>query len=229
MIHINLKPYRAARKKENVRQQVIVFLLLMVFTVLGLYWYNDRLDKKIEALETQITLTEKEVARYNKIAKEVEELKQKLAILKMKLEVIENLDMNRGEAYRLLESLTTLVIEKKMWFTRLEAMEEQVRQVSSKSRKKGKKGKKDPEPEVPEIVIPDVRVTIEGIALDNKTVADFMTRLEESEFFTDVRLVNLKRETIKQKERADINLKSFQVACKKIVPELKESQQEEKS
>ncbi|MFW5810259.1 MAG: pilus assembly protein PilN, partial [Thermodesulfobacteriota bacterium] len=74
MIRINLLPYRTARKKENVRQQVTIFLLLIVLITFSLVWYNNKLNKKVEALNTQIEFTRKEVIRYNKIAKEVEEL-----------------------------------------------------------------------------------------------------------------------------------------------------------
>jgi type IV pilus assembly protein PilN len=57
-------------------------------------------------------------------------------------------------------------------------------------------------------------VTINGIALDNKTVADFMVRLEKSEVFSDVDLKTLKQFKVKQS-----NLKSFQISCvKKATP-----------
>jgi type IV pilus assembly protein PilN len=54
------------------------------------------------------------------------------------------------------------------------------------------------------------RITIKGIALDNKTVADFMTRLEKSNLFTDVNL-----QTVSRKKVLKYNLKGFSVTCKK--------------
>ena len=54
-------------------------------------------------------------------------------------------------------------------------------------------------------------VEIQGFALDNKTVADFMTRLEQSGLFQDVTLKTLKQE----KYRDNIFLKQFQIACRK--------------
>ncbi|MFW5639548.1 MAG: PilN domain-containing protein [Thermodesulfobacteriota bacterium] len=210
MIRINLLPYRTARKKENVRQQVTVFLLLIVLITFSLVWYNNKLNKKVEALNTQIEFTRKEVIRYNKIAKEVEELKNKLAVLKRKLQVIEQLDMNRGRSFRILEGMTEVVIEKKMWLTGLEAIEQNVR--PAKKPKKGKKGKQAETTE--EFKRPDVNLQIQGIALDNKTVADFMTRLEEDSLFTSVRLINLQQELFKQgKGKDNIHLKKFVVAC----------------
>jgi type IV pilus assembly protein PilN len=213
MIRINLLPYRTARKKENVRQQVTVFLLLIVLITFSLVWYNNKLNKKVEALHTQIEFTRKEVVRYNKIAKEVEDLKNKLAVLKRKLQVIEQLDMNRGRSFRILEGMTEVVIEKKMWLTGLEAIEQNVRRETKPQ--KGKKGKKGNQAETTEeYKRPDVNLQIQGIALDNKTVADFMTRLEEDPLFTSVRLINLQQELLKQgKGKDNIHLKKFVVAC----------------
>ncbi len=227
MIRINLLPYRTARKKENVRQQVTIFLLLIVLITISLVWYNNKLNKKVEALNTQIEFTRKEVIRYNKIAKEVEELKNKLAVLKRKLEVIEQLDMNRGRSFRILEGMTEVVIEKKMWLTGLEAIEQNVRRETKPQ--KGKKGKQAETPE--EFKRPDVNLQIQGIALDNKTVADFMTRLEEDPLFTGVRLINLQQELFKQGQgRDNIHLKKFVVACTNppINPSMDNIESEEK-
>ncbi len=209
MIRINLLPYRTARKKENVRQQVTIFLLLIVFIAFSLFWYNNRLNNKIDALNSRIEFTQKEVVRYNKIAKEVEELKNKLAVLKRKIQIIEQLDLNRGRSFRILEGMTEVVVEKKMWLTGLEAIEKEMKPPP----KKTKKGKQKPET-TEEFKRPKVDMQIQGIALDNKTVADFMTRLEEDPLFTSVRLINLQQELLKQGNGKDnIHLKKFVVAC----------------
>ncbi len=54
-------------------------------------------------------------------------------------------------------------------------------------------------------------VGIKGIAMDSKTVADFMTRLENSKFYENV---NLK--TLKQQKITTLNLKNFDITCIKI-------------
>ncbi|MBW2220824.1 MAG: PilN domain-containing protein [Deltaproteobacteria bacterium] len=53
-------------------------------------------------------------------------------------------------------------------------------------------------------------VAIKGVAVDNKTVADFMTRLENSDIFSSV---NLK--TLKQKKYQKITMKDFHITCNK--------------
>ena len=55
-------------------------------------------------------------------------------------------------------------------------------------------------------------VTIKGFALDNKTVADFMTRLEGSKLFDSVNLRNLKQKTYNK----HTNLKGFVIFCNKM-------------
>ena len=56
----------------------------------------------------------------------------------------------------------------------------------------------------------DIMVT--GIALDNKTVADFMTRLEGSGWFSAVKLNTLEKQVVQGS-----NLKKFSIACNKKV------------
>lgn len=215
MIKINLLPYRAAGKKKTAHQQVIIFILFVAIVVAGLIWYNSKLNNDIAALQKQITITKKEIVHYNKIAKEVEELKNKLALLKRKLEIIKGLDANRLTAFTILNSMSDIIVEKKMWFTSFEAKDEKVKQVRKKG-KKGKKAKPDPTEDEP-IKPPDVAIKIKGTALDNKTVADFMTRMEESKLYTGVRLITLKKESFKQGgSKESINLKGFEVGCKKI-------------
>ncbi len=60
----------------------------------------------------------------------------------------------------------------------------------------------------------DISETVEitGLALDNKTVADFMIQLEGAKLFSNVSLKTLKQQTIK-----DVVLKNFEISCRKNV------------
>ena len=53
-------------------------------------------------------------------------------------------------------------------------------------------------------------VNISGVAADDKTVADFMVRLEGSGLFSSVSL-----KTLKQVEVQKTSLKSFEISCQK--------------
>jgi len=178
MIRINLLPFRAARKKENIRRQVSIFLLSLAFLLIILFYYNWTLGNQVDNLNAKIKQTKAELDKYEKINKEIAEIKKKLSNLKKKVAVMETLEANRFEPTRLLDMMTQVVVPKRMWFTHL--------------------------------VSKDSSVKISGIALDNKTVADFMVRLEKSELFREVDLNTLKRQKVDSS-----NLKSFQISCVK--------------
>jgi type IV pilus assembly protein PilN len=180
MIRINLLPYRAARKKENVRIQVNIFLGSVLLIVLLIVWYNAFLGGKINYLNAEIKNTKDQVAKYQKINQEIAEIKKKLDILDRKIDVIESLEANRKAPVQDLDSLYQLLVEKRMWYNDIE--------------EKGDAFK------------------LSGIALDNHTVADYMTRIEKSERFEDVRLSSIKQYEIKDNE---LKLKQFEVTFQK--------------
>ena len=180
MIKINLLPFRAARKKENVRRQVSIFLLSFLLATVAIIYYNTRLNSKMLVLNTRTEKITKELAKYDKINNEIKSIKEKLELLKKKTNVIKNLELSSEDAVRLLDAMTKMVIEKRMWLNMLET-----------------KGK---------------TVNLNGVAIDNKTVADFMTRLEDSKLFNKVKL----KTTKKQKFKKTVNLKSFEITCETV-------------
>jgi len=119
MIRINLLPFRAARKKENVRRQISVFLLLLFLVLLGTFSFNFILNKKIIKLNAKVNSTRNELAKYNKINKEIAQIKKQLDVLDKKLDVVKTIELNRREPVRLLDIMTRMVIDKRMWLTRL--------------------------------------------------------------------------------------------------------------
>lgn len=227
MIRINLLPYRAARKKENVRNQILVFFSVVIAVIGALTYFSFYLTDQINGLEKKIQITQKEVAKFNKIVEKVEQIKATLELLRKKLEIIKKLKENSRDAFQLLDTLTNMIIESRMWLTDFEAIE--------KAPKKSKKKKKKKTPEQTEQQI-DVNIKIKGMALDNKTIADFMTRIQEAKdeeaknFFADVNLVTLKQEFFKQgKDRPNISLKSFEIQCQKAQPKKKAEPAPEKN
>ena len=64
------------------------------------------------------------------------------------------------------------------------------------------------------LVSDDTNLTIEGDALDNETIAVFMLRLERSGLFSTVVL-----ESSKQVNKYNVDMKHFNIKCKKIAPE----------
>ena len=181
MIRINLLPFRAARKKENIRRQLSVFALTFVFFIIAAFAWNLRLGAKIKDLTAQVETTKKEVAKYNKITNKIKKIKKQLQVLQKKTQVINKLERNRFDSVKLLDTMSDKVITKRMWFTGFQNT-----------------GRK---------------VQIRGIALDNRTVADFMTRLEGTGMFGTVRLQKIQKKVYKKS-----SLKAFQITCMKKGP-----------
>ena len=118
MIRINLLPFRAARQKENIRRQVSIFLLSLAFLLIILFYYNFSLNSKIGNLDASIKDTKAELVKYEKINKEIAQIKKKLNNLKKKMAVMDTLEANRFVPVKLLDTMTQVIVPKRMWFTR---------------------------------------------------------------------------------------------------------------
>ena len=119
MIRINLLPFRQVRKKESMRRQVGAYLFLLIFIFIIVFSYNLYLQNKVKGIKNKVEKTRIELAKYQKINKEIADIKKKLRILNKKVEVIKNLEIKRGEPVKLLNALTEIIIEKRMWLTNL--------------------------------------------------------------------------------------------------------------
>ena len=184
MIRINLLPFRAARKKENIRRQVSIFFLSTFLVLIVLAYYNFHLGSKVKKLDNAIAETQEEVQKYKKITAKIEEIKRKLAILQKKTDVIRKLEKNRFEPVVMMDTMSDKIIAKRMWFKDFTA-----------------KGNK---------------VVINGVAMDEKTIADFMTRLETTGMYASGNLKTIKKQVLKGS-----SLRSFKIECNKPKPKKK--------
>ncbi len=182
MIRINLLPFRAARKKENIRRQLSVFFLSIALLIIVATWFGWMLSGRVDTLDKQVKNTKAQVEKYNKINKEIAQINKKLDILNKKIQVIQSLDLTRKAPVELLDDMSRLVVDKQMWLTEL----------SEK----------------------DTGVKVVGIALDNPTVAEYMTRIESSEKYVDVKLKEINKET----KIEGLELKRFEIAFKRATP-----------
>ena len=126
MIRINLLPFRATRKKENIRRQVSIFLLSLAFMLIILFYFNFSLSSEIGNLSTKIKDTQSDLDKYDKINKEIAEIKKKLDNLKKKMAVMDTLEANRFAPVRLMDTMTQVIVSKRMWFTNLKSKDKLV-------------------------------------------------------------------------------------------------------
>lgn len=167
------------------------------------------MNNKTRNLKININETEKELETFKKINNEIAEIKKNIQILITKTGIMEGLEIKRREPFEILEAMTEIVVENRMWFTSFKVIERtQARSETKKEQhKKSAKSKEIPE----EKPTREVDLIIKGYALDSKTVADFMTLLESSPSFINV---NLK--TIKQANIKDLNVMEFEINLNKM-------------
>ena len=179
MIRINLLPFRAARKKENVRRQVSMFLLSVALIGVALFYFNSYLAGQMKSLTAAVESTQAELKTYQQKNKEVAALKKQLDILIKKTEVIEALATSREESVRLMDTMTQVVVPDRMWLTSFNAS--------------------------------DTQVTLSGTAIDNRTIAEFMLRLEAVDRFKNVKLQSSRQVQFRQ----NVMLKTFRIVFEK--------------
>jgi type IV pilus assembly protein PilN len=188
MIRINLLPFRAARKKENIRRQVSVFFLCLLLVMVVLVWVHFFLGSKQKRLTTNVSDTKKELALYQAKNAEINEIRKKLQDLEMRQNVIQDLEKQRFEPVHIMDELTNKIVPERMWLIRLNIQGNQM--------------------------------DVDGIALDNKTVADFIDNLEslsklndpKAQMYEKVRLNKLQQEEIR-----NLNMKKFEISALKLV------------
>jgi type IV pilus assembly protein PilN len=179
MIRINLLPFRAARKKENIRRQLMIYGLSVVFVLCIMGWGFIHLTTTLSDLKTEEENKQKELKSYEATIKKITELEKKIKEIRAKLEVIRELERNKTGPVHLLDEIALAVPKEKLWLSNM----------------KETKG----------------TLTLTGTAMDNETVALFMTNLEKSEYISGVDLQSAKLRTIPDYK---LNVADFVLECK---------------
>ncbi len=179
MIKINLLPFRAAKKRENIRRQVSIFLLSIIFFIALMGYAYLSLNNRISALQAEQSRIQGELRKYAKTTERIKEIQRKIKEAQEKLKVIKGLEKKKTGPVRLLDEISAAVPKDRLW---LESIVE-------------KKG----------------ILTIAGAAIDNKTVALFMTKLEKAETITSV---DLKSTKLKNLTQFEMDVTDFVLSCK---------------
>jgi len=164
MIRINLLPFRAARKKENIRRQLMVYGLSVVLLFLVMGWTFIHLTSTLSDLKKEKDDIEVKLKGYEQTIKKIAELEKKIKEIRAKLEVIRELERNKTGPVHLLDEIAMAIPREKLW-------------LSSMKETRG-------------------ALTLTGTAMDNETIALFMTNLEKSEYISGVDLQSAKLRTI---------------------------------
>src|SRR3954452_24631363 len=116
MLHINLLPVRAAKKREFGKQQLVLFVLLLVLAAIGNFFVYNRFETELRSLDKQITTTRAEIAQLEKTIGEVKSIKEDKKALEDKLKMLDTLKKGRTGPVKVLDELATIVPQK-VWIT----------------------------------------------------------------------------------------------------------------
>ena len=179
MIKINLLPFRAARRKENIRRQITVYVLSVVLILLVAGYLFLNLTSTLSALADEKIAQNKELDKYADTIKKIKAIEKKVAEIEEKLSVIKELETNKTGPVRLLDEIAMAIPKDRLW-------------LNSIQEKKGS-------------------LSLSGTAMDNDTVAIFMTNLEKSPQITAVDLKSTKLQHLKAYK---LNVSNFSLTCK---------------
>jgi len=193
MIRINLLPVRKKIKEQNIRNQITVGILIIVFSIFVMgYLYNDLSGELKETID-ELGKKKKEDADLDKKVGDINKIQKKKKDLEAKLKVIKSLSENRLVIVKVLDEISQAKPEK-LWLSKLE-----------QSKLKGKDKSFD--------------LKIQGKAISNEVIAQFMINLQKLAHFKNVDLVSTKQAG---GGKTGIKLKQFDVISKVAIPKKKE-------
>jgi type IV pilus assembly protein PilN len=118
MLQINLLPVREARRKEDLRQLLMLstFMLLLVGAAIG--FIHSNLSEEISLSNGRIHQMQRDIDQYKPQLDQVAAFRAKKSELENKIGVIEELDQARSGPVRLLSELASRTPER-LWLTSL--------------------------------------------------------------------------------------------------------------
>ena len=187
MIRVNLLPYRAARIKENIRRQVSIYALSTMFLILLLGVLPSPFNPW-----SYVSLNKK----LKSLKQERDDRRKELASYRDTTRTIKKLEKDKAELDVKLEKINEL---KKVKTGPVRLLDDIATSVPKDklwlTALKEDKG----------------MLVLEGTAMDNETVADFMDRLKDTQSVKAVQLVRTRQKEIKE---LNLNLKDFALKCK---------------
>ena len=178
MIKINLLPFRAARKKENIRKEISVYFLSLMFLIMVMVYLNITTSSRLNALMAEEENARKELTIYAKNNRMAAQIKARIKEISDRLNVIRELEQEKGGPLNLLKEIAFAIPEDRLW-------------LQSLVEKSGV-------------------VTINGTAMDNDTVALFMTNLEKVKTITSV---DLKSTQLQNLPKFNLKAAGFALTC----------------
>ena len=119
MIRINLLPFRAARKRENIRRQIGIYIAAVVIVLAATLIYSQRLFSELSQKVDEKNKVNAELGKYQKTLAEIKQLEKQIKEINTKLGVIKTLEEGKTGPVLLLSELADAVPKDKLWLTSL--------------------------------------------------------------------------------------------------------------
>ena len=119
MIRINLLPFRLERKKENIKRQLSIYFLSIIFTLLLCFYLNQNQNQKIAYLQSVKDKKNRELLKYERINRKIRRLKKRIKECQTKLNIIKNIAKYRLEPDRTLDEMVMAIPPDSLWLDSL--------------------------------------------------------------------------------------------------------------
>ncbi len=123
MIRINLLPFRAKRKKENIKRQLSIYFLSIVFLLLLCFYLNQMQNQKIAYLQSIRDQKKKELLKYRAINRKIKKLNKKIKECQIRLKIIKQIAKYRLEPVKILDEMVMAIPPDSLWLDSLKLNE----------------------------------------------------------------------------------------------------------
>ncbi len=114
MIQINLLPVREAKRKADVKQNVLELVLALIVVAAAVGFAHTDLQTKIDTAQGRVTQMQKDIEKFKPQLDQVAAFRAKKAELQKKIDVIAGLDRARKGPVRVMDELATHTPER-LW------------------------------------------------------------------------------------------------------------------
>jgi len=118
MIKINLLPYRAERKKQQIIDHIIVACLSFTPVIIGIIISFSIISFKISSTTDEITKTVEDIKRQQATVEKIKSFKTTKDALLKKLDIIKTLQKNKSGPVHIMDQLS-VNLPGKIWLTAL--------------------------------------------------------------------------------------------------------------
>lgn len=126
MLEINLLPVREARRKADIRQQLMQLVLVLLLTLGAIGFWHARVAEEISMSEVRISQMQNDIQQFKPQLDQVAAFKLKKARLEKKIDVIDGLDRARSGPVHVLAELAKRTPER-LWLTGLDSKAGEIR------------------------------------------------------------------------------------------------------